>query len=277
MTDEITKCVANPGARVERMSALRGIAASTGFAILVAGLIGARFIPASLIAHIENDLGRIRDLGVVGMALFSVIQVAIALSGFVPGSLIGVLAGTIYGVGGGFPLAALSTMTAALLAFQFARSVFRPLAARFLADRAGRLQNFDAVLAREGWRIVCLLRMSPVMPFAATSYALGASSVSLRDYLIGTLASLPALFGYVIIGALANAGLAVESGGAGVVRWLLIWGGLAATMFLTWRIGRLAAAAGLISQAPARRDGRHLVDPQDFPVLVKEAQALDSR
>jgi uncharacterized membrane protein YdjX (TVP38/TMEM64 family) len=277
MADEIAKFVADPGARVERMSALRGIAASTGFAILVTGLIGGRVIPASLVVHIENDLGRIRDLGVAGMALFSVIQVAIALSGFVPGSLIGVLAGTIYGVEGGFPLAALSTMTAALLAFQFARYVFRPLAVRVLADRACRLQDFDAVLAREGWRIVCVLRMSPIMPFAATSYALGASSVSLKDYLIGTLVSLPALFGYVVIGALANAGLGVESGGTGIVRWLLIWGGLAATIFLTWRIGRLVAAAGLIPQAPARRDGSHLADPEDLPVLVKEAQALDSR
>jgi uncharacterized membrane protein YdjX (TVP38/TMEM64 family) len=266
MADEIAKRGADPGARVERISALRGIAASIGFAILVTGLIGARFIPASVVAHIENDLGRVRDLGLAGMALFSVIQVAIALSGFVPGSLIGVLAGTIYGVGGGFPLAALSTMIGALLAFQFARSVFRPLALRFLADRARHLQDFDAVLAREGWRIVCLLRISPIMPFAATSYALGASSVSLRDYLIGTLASLPALFGYVIIGALANAGLTVESGGTGVVRWLLIWAGLAATVFLTWRIGRLAVAAGLISQAPARRDGGRLADPQNFPV-----------
>jgi hypothetical protein len=42
-------------------------------------------------------------------------------------------------------------------------------------------------------------------------------------------------------------------------------------------MGRLAAAAGLISQAPARRDGSHLADPEDFPVVVKEAQALDSR
>jgi uncharacterized membrane protein YdjX (TVP38/TMEM64 family) len=255
MAEEIAECVADPGARVERIGALRGITASIGFAILVAGLIGARFFPASLLAHIENDLGRIRDLGVAGMALFSVIQVVIALSGFVPGSLIGILAGTIYGVGGGFPLAALSTMTGALLAFQFARSMFRPLAARFLADRARRLQDFDAVLAREGWRIVCLLRMSPIMPFAATSYALGASSVSLRDYLIGTLASLPALFGYVIIGALANAGLTDATRGAGAVEWLLIWGGVAATVFLTWRISRLAAAAGLISRASARRNG----------------------
>src|SRR5271163_1556858 len=151
MTDEIAKSVADPGARVEREGAPRGIAASVGFAILVGGLISARLIPPSLLVHIENDLGRIRDLGAAGIVLLSVIQVAIALSGFVLGSLIGVLAGAIYGVAGGFPLAALSTMTAALLAFQFARSVFRPLAARFLADRARRLQDFDAVLAREGW------------------------------------------------------------------------------------------------------------------------------
>ena len=69
------------------------------------------------------------------------------------------------------------------------------------------------MLAQDGWRIVCLLRVSPVMPFAATSYVLGMSAVGIQAYVLGTLASLPALLGYVYIGTLAEAGLsAVDDG-----------------------------------------------------------------
>jgi uncharacterized membrane protein YdjX (TVP38/TMEM64 family) len=215
MPDDIAELVAVSATQSERVNPLRIIAACVGVAILIGGMIGARMLPASAVAHVESEIGRIRDLGAEGILVLTFVQVAIAMSGFVPGSLIGILAGTVYGVTKGFPLAAFSTMTGGLLAFLFARSVFRPLAGGLLADRARRLQDFDQALAREGWRIVCLLRMCPVMPFAATSYALGASSVSLRDYLIGTSASLPTLLGYVIIGALANAGLTVASRGAG--------------------------------------------------------------
>jgi uncharacterized membrane protein YdjX (TVP38/TMEM64 family) len=242
------------GFRARRKSAAQGAAAvrlvAVGLvvAMVLAGCIAARVLPASTILHFENALEHMRDLGALGMLLFGALQVAVALSGFVPGSLIGIFAGAVYGVAIGFPLAALGIMTGALLAFGFARTLLRPLLSRWLAGRA-RLRDFDAALARDGWRVVCLLRLSPIMPFAATSYALGTSAVTLKDYLIGTLASLPALFGYVVIGAFAKAGFAAAAQGTGLVQWALIGGGLAATVVLTWRIGRIAMAAGLVSRA----------------------------
>jgi uncharacterized membrane protein YdjX (TVP38/TMEM64 family) len=66
-----------------------------------------------------------------------------------------------------------------------------------LAARRPRLRNLDALIGRDGWKLVCLLRISPVMPFSATSFALGLSSIGLCDYIVGTLASFPALSGYV--------------------------------------------------------------------------------
>ena len=82
-----------------------------------------------------------------------------------------------------------------------------------------------------------------MMPFAATSYALGLTGVRLRDYLLGTLASLPALLGYVVLGRLAGSGLQAANTGAGLARWLMLVVGIAATAVLTLRIGRLGAGA----------------------------------
>jgi uncharacterized membrane protein YdjX (TVP38/TMEM64 family) len=40
------------------------------------------------------------------------------------------------------------------------------------------------------------------------------SAISLRDYMLGTVAALPALLGYVLLGAFARAGLSASTGAA---------------------------------------------------------------
>ena len=94
---------------------------------------------------------------------------------------------------------------------------------------------------------MCLLRVSPIMPFSATSYLLGLSAIRLRDYAAGTLASLPALGGYVFTGTLADTGLSSWASGAGLVHWLLLAIGGLATLLLIVRLKQIAARLGLVS------------------------------
>jgi uncharacterized membrane protein YdjX (TVP38/TMEM64 family) len=211
-------------------------------AILAGGLVAGHLWPGGVADHVQMILSMIHGQGPLGWVLFGLLQIAVAVSGVLPASLLGVGAGAIYGLPLGFALAGASTLAGAVLAFLLSRSLFRPMIERRLQNRP-RLTNMDAVIAREGWKFVCLLRVSPVMPFAATSYTLGLSSVSLRNYLIGTLASLPALFGYVFIGTLADAGLLAWNSGAGLFKLALLSIGVLATVVLTLRIGRMAARA----------------------------------
>lgn len=170
---------------------------------LVAFGVFAGHSPDRLIAWVDGGLQTVRDLGVAGRALFAGFQVLVAVSGILPASMLGVAAGVLYGLPIGFAVSGVSTLTGAMLAFAISRSVLRPAVAMFLTRRS-RLRALDGMIARDGWRIACLLRVSPIMPFAATSYALGLSSIGLHGYLIGTLAALPALFGFVLLGTLAN-------------------------------------------------------------------------
>jgi uncharacterized membrane protein YdjX (TVP38/TMEM64 family) len=179
----------------------------------------------------------------IGWVIFAFLQILIVTSGLLPASLAGMAAGAVYGISLGFGLAALSTMTGAVLTLAISRSLARDWVERFMVGRP-RLQNLDLMLARDGARLVCLLRLSPVMPFAATSYALGLSSVSVRDYILGTTASLPALLGYVVLGRLAVAGLA--AGQAGWVHWAMLGVGALATIALTLELGRMILRAGLL-------------------------------
>lgn len=183
-----------------------------------------------------------------GAVVFAIVQILVAVSGVLPASLLGMAAGAIYGVVSGFLLAAVSTLAGALLSFFFSRSLFRAAVER-LAIRRPRLRSLDARVARDGWKLVCLLRVSPIMPFSATSLALGLSAVSLRDYAIGTLASLPALCGYVFIGTLADTSLSAWATGASTVRLVLLGIGVLATLVLVLRLGQIAMKLGLAAQA----------------------------
>jgi len=96
---------------------------------------------------------------------------------------------------------------------------------------------------KHGWRFVCLLRMSPIMPFAITSYALGLSPIRARDYTFGTVASLPALFGYVCIGWFARDRLGQKAAEVHYLQWAILGVGIAATLFLTVYIKRIMSAS----------------------------------
>jgi uncharacterized membrane protein YdjX (TVP38/TMEM64 family) len=222
-------------------------------AVLVAAMVASRFLGPASVDALESLLEQVRSLGPAGPLGLILIQILVALSGVLPASLIGVVSGAVYGIVAGFGVAAVSTMCGAVIAFLLSRSLLRPLIAR-LIERRSRLRNFDAMLARDGWRFVFLLRLSPIMPFAVTSYALGLSSIGLRGYLIGCLASLPSLLGYVVIGALTKSGLASLSQGPDPFKWALIGVGIIATGLATWRIGRIAALAGLTRPMPAVSD-----------------------
>jgi uncharacterized membrane protein YdjX (TVP38/TMEM64 family) len=165
---------------------------------MVFGIVAARVSPEWVTGAAEGLLRVLRGLGFTEAVIFAVLQTFVAVSGILPSSLLGVAAGAIYGLVPGFLLAGISVMRGAVLAFFLSRSLFRPTVER-LAARRPRLRRLDSLIVRDGWKLVCMLRISPIMPFAATSYILGLSSIGLRDYAVGTLASLPALCGYVFM------------------------------------------------------------------------------
>ncbi|MGC9270522.1 TVP38/TMEM64 family protein [Acidiphilium sp.] len=215
---------------------------AAGFMVLAAALALSLIGGADWAARVLGALDRLRQFGVAGWLVFVLVQALVALVGFLPASLLGLAAGAVYGVALGFGLAAIGILLGAGMAFWLARSALRPAIVRLVARRDG-LRRFDAAVRRDGWRLVLLMRVSPVMPFSITSFALGLSGIGLRDYALGTLASLPALVLYVSLGALGVQGIAALRGGPGWLHVALIGAGVVATLALTARIGQLVARA----------------------------------
>jgi uncharacterized membrane protein YdjX (TVP38/TMEM64 family) len=204
-----------------------GLAAALLVLVLAAGLVAAKL--GRVATWVDRIQAVVQQGGIAHWAVFVLLQIGVAAFGFLPASLIAVAAGVTYGLWHGFAVSATGTLIGGMLAFLLSRSVFRPwIARRILRDP--RLARLDAAVAADGWRFVCLLRLSPIMPFAATSYGLGLTRLDLRSFLLGTLASLPALLGYVAMGAVGQAGISLGSGRVGTLHAILLAIGALATI-----------------------------------------------
>jgi uncharacterized membrane protein YdjX (TVP38/TMEM64 family) len=77
-------------------------------------------------------------------------------------------------------------------------------------------ESIDIAIAREGWKIIILLRLCPI-PFGLANYLYGLTGIPFRAYLLTTLAgSLPSTLLFCHLGSAGKAGLeALASGRSG--------------------------------------------------------------
>jgi uncharacterized membrane protein YdjX (TVP38/TMEM64 family) len=67
-----------------------------------------------------------------------------------------------------------------------------------------KFEAIDKAVAKEGFKIVALTRLSPLFPFNLLNYAFGITQVSLKDYVLGSIGMVPGTILYVYIGSLVG-------------------------------------------------------------------------
>jgi uncharacterized membrane protein YdjX (TVP38/TMEM64 family) len=183
-------------------------------------------------------------LGVWGPVVFAG-GYAVATVAFIPGSLLTLAAGAIFGLGKGTVVVFFGATVGAGLAFLVARYIARDAVARRIAGNA-RFAAIDRAVAREGFKIVALLRLAPIFPFNLMNYGLGLTKVRFRDYVLASVGMLPGTFLYVYYGK-ALGSLAAVAGGARIERgagyWATFGVGLAAALGVAIYVARLAKKA----------------------------------
>lgn len=216
------------------------------------GLLGGLvvLVAAGRLLPIEEWLDAVKaaiaGMGPAAPLAYGAFYVAAALA-FVPGSAITLAAGALFGVGVGTVVVSIASTTAAAVAFPLARTLLRSRVERLAAGSRGFAAIDDAV-AEGSWRVVGLLRLSPIVPFSALNYLLGLTRVSyVPAVLVSWAAMLPGTLLYVYLGAV---GTDLAAGASkGWEEWALLGVGLAATLTVTVVLSRAARARIRLSDA----------------------------
>lgn len=208
------------------------------FILGIGGLVFAsRFLPVE--AWMETVKSTVADLGVWGPIAYGAFYIVAALA-FVPGSAITLAAGLLFGVGLGTVVVSIASTLSAAIAFPLARTLFRSRVQTF-ADSSKSFGAIDRAIEDGGWKIVGLLRLSPVMPFSALNYMIGLTNVRyVPSVLVSWVAMLPGTMLYVYFGAIGkDLGAGAEKGWK---EWAVLGAGLVATLAVTVALTRMARA-----------------------------------
>ncbi len=187
----------------------------------------------------------VQGLGVWGPLVF-IVGYAVATVAFAPAFLLTLAAGVIFGLVKGTVITFLGATLGASLAFLVARYGARRAIEKKIAGNV-KFAAIDRAVAKEGFKIVALLRLSPVFPFNLLNYALGLTRVRFVDYFLACFAMIPGTILYVYYGTAAGSLASVASGSAtgnqGASKWISLGIGLVATLAVTTFITRLASRA----------------------------------
>ena len=209
--------------RLMRILLFTALAAAIAFAIIFRDQFDAEALEAW-----------VRDAGPVAPLLFILVY-ALAAVLFLPGSVLTLAGGALFGP----VLGTVYNLTGATLGATLAFLIARYLASDWVSERAGgRVKQLIKGVEDEGWRFVAFVRLVPLFPFNLLNYALGLTRLGVLPYVIATcLFMLPGAFAYTYLG---YAGREAVAGGEGMIRKALVALALLAVVaFLPRLIGRL--------------------------------------
>lgn len=131
---------------------------------------------------------------IVYIALYVVATVLV-----LPSTALNLTGGAIFGPWLGTVWTSLGAILAAVVAFAFTRTVGREAIAKRLA---GRWQAMDAEMRQGGLFYMFAIRLVPIMPYGLVNFAAGLTSISFKDYLLGTvIGTVPSVLPFVLLGS----------------------------------------------------------------------------
>lgn len=206
--------------------------------IIALAFAAARFF--HLQDHLKQALAWVGSLGPWGPLLFIALYI-LATVLFIPGSVLTLGAGALFGVIAGSVYVSVGSTLGATAAFLLGRHIARDAIARKLSGNT-RFAAIDKAVANEGWKIVGLTRLSPAFPFTLLNYGFGLTQVSLRQYVLASwIGMMPGTVMYVYLGSLATAATGERT--RTPAEWALYGVGLVATIGVTLQVTRIAKHA----------------------------------
>ena len=187
----------------------------------------------------------VRGLGAVGYVVYTL---GYAIAGLVvPASVLTIGAGALFGFIGGSIVVAIGATLAATIAFFLARTVLRKRVER-MASHNPKFAAVDRAIAREGPKIVVLVRLAAVFPFLFMNYAFGLTGIRPMQYIVATfIGILPGTIAFVSLGA---AGAAAATANRTKTIFMIV--GAVIALAASFYVGRVAKRALLHDQLEDR-------------------------
>lgn len=178
-------------------------------------------------------------LGPLGWVLYALVY-AVCCVLFVPASILTLGAGALYGLRVGTGVVLAGATLGATLSFLLAKTALRGKIERMTAGNA-KFAALDRAIAKEGAKIVFLVRLSPVFPFTTVNYAFGLTGVRTLPYVLASFVGMiPGAFAYVYLGAAAAT---AASGQADATKKALQIAGAVAAVLVSIFVARVATKA----------------------------------
>ena len=213
------------------------------FATLVlAVILSAVYLPvAEMLIGLFDWVDANRSISWLVYIVFYVLATVLVL----PGSLLTLAAGFLFGLGYGFAIVSFASTTGATCAFLVGRFLARDWVAAKL-QALPRFSVLDKAVGEQGAVVVLLTRLSPLFPFSLSNYGFGLTRVKLGHYVLASwLGMIPGTVLYVYLGSIASNLTSIFTGDLADLpasNWLFYLG-LVATVVLTIAITRIATRA----------------------------------
>ena len=127
------------------------------------------FVSAGMATYLDAQqlqllIESLRGAPIASMAVFTVLF-AVAVVLLVPGMFLSIGSGAAFGLAAGTLVAWLGTVLGQVGAFLLGRYLLRDVVVAYLEKRVPHFRAVDAGISEDGWRLVLLLRLSPVLPY----------------------------------------------------------------------------------------------------------------
>lgn len=212
-----------------------------GFAV-IALIVAAKFLP--LADWLKGFSGWVRQFGPWGGVCYIAVY-ALATVLFVPGWILTVGAGVAFGLFWGSVVSISGASLGAIFSFLIARYAARDAVSKRFAENK-KFEQIDHAIGKNGWKMVGLLRLSPLIPFNLSNYLYGLTAIGLVPYALASFAGmLPGTVLYVYLGTAGQIGLEASESGRerSTLEYVFLALGLIATALVTAIVSRVAKAA----------------------------------
>lgn len=205
---------------------------------LVAGfMVAVRFLPVG--QWIEQFQGWVKGLGAVGYVVYVLAYIVVCVT-FLPASPLTIGAGAIFGFVEGTIVVIIGATLGATASFLLGRTIMRRKIEAMAANNP-KFRALDRAIAREGGKIVFLIRLAPVFPFAYINFAFGLTGVRLLSYVVATFFGIiPVTLAFVYI---ADAATRTATADMNTTRLIINVVGVVIAIVVTAFVTRLALNA----------------------------------